>query len=307
LTEAVGDADAIKSSSLGLQNLKRTSKLLVPATTNEKGSNYDDLSEIYGRMLGQWTLEMNHVAAIVGGFNSQEKHVGQTGVRFTMVPAAHQKDAVRFLTENAFATPTWAIDKDILRRIEPIGALNRVRNAQNSILNNLLSSARFARIIEQNTLDGATAYQASDFLADVRNGVWSELNGPSITIDAYRRNLQRSYLDIANTKLNANPQAAPQGVPAGLTALFVSSGDEREFYRSELRTLNAEIAKSLPRVTDKPTRVHLEAVRDQIGRILDPTRNGSGAVPTAINQEAMDFLELYYNPTSCFPDYVIKP
>src|SRR4029079_16836746 len=132
-------------------------------------------------------------------------------------------------------------------------------------------------------------------LADVRNGVWSELNGPTITIDAYRRNLQRSYLDIANTKINANPQAAPQGVPAGLTALFVSSGDEREFYRSELRTLNAEIAKSLPRVTDKPTRVHLEAVRDQIGRILDPTRNGSGAVPTAINQEAMDFLELYYN------------
>jgi len=195
----------------------------------------------------------------------------------------------------------------VWQSLEPIGALNRVRNAQNSILNNLLSSARFARIIEQNTLDGATAYQASDFLADVRNGVWSELNGPSITIDAYRRNLQRSYLDIANTKLNANPQAAPQGVPAGLTALFVSSGDEREFYRSELRTLNAEIAKSLPRVTDKPTRVHLEAVRDQIGRILDPTRNGSGAVPTAINQEAMDFLELYYNPTSCFPDYVIKP
>jgi len=307
LTEAVGDADAIKSSSLGLQNLKRTSKLLVPATTNEKGSNYDDLSEIYGRMLGQWTLEMNHVAAIVGGFNSQEKHVGQTGVRFTMVPAAHQKDAVRFLAENAFATPTWAIDKEILRRIEPVGALNRVRNAQNSILNNLLSSSRFARIIEQNTLDGAMAYQASDFLADVRNSVWSELNGPSIAIDAYRRNLQRSYLDIANTKLNANPQAAPQGVPAGLTALFVSSGDEREFYRAELRALNAQIAKSLPRVTDRPTRVHLEAVRDQIGRILDPTRNGSGTVPTAINQEAMDFLELYYNPTSCFPDYVIKP
>src|SRR6187402_1379424 len=71
LTEAVGDADAIKSSTLGLLNLKRVAKLLVPASTSETGAPYDDLSELYGRMLGQWTLEMNHVAAIVGGFNSQ--------------------------------------------------------------------------------------------------------------------------------------------------------------------------------------------------------------------------------------------
>ena len=45
---------------------------------------------------------------------------------------------------------------------------------------------------------------------------------------------------------------------------------------------------------------------DKQSRVLE-TASGSGAVPTAINQEAMDFLELYYNPTSCFPDYVIKP
>jgi hypothetical protein len=224
-----------------------------------------------------------------------------------MVPAAHQRDAVRFLGDNAFATPMWAIDKDILRRIEPVGALNRVRNAQNSVLNNLLSSARFARLIEQNTLDGAMSYQAADFLADVRNSVWSELNAVSPTVDAYRRNLQRSYLDIANSKLNANPQAAPQGLPRGLTALFVSSGDERAFYRSELRALNAQIAKALPRVTDRATRMHLEAVRDQVGRILDPKNGAAGASDITINQQAMEFLDMYYNPTSCFPDYTIRP
>lgn len=87
-TEAVGDADAVKSSTLGLMNLKRVAKLLVPATTNEKGMPYDDLAEVYPRMLGQWTLEMNHVANIVGGFNSQQKHIGQDGVRFTIVPKA---------------------------------------------------------------------------------------------------------------------------------------------------------------------------------------------------------------------------
>src|SRR5207237_3551216 len=61
-TEAVGDQDAIKSTALGLKNLQRISKLIVGASTTEKGENYDDLDEVYGRMLGQWTLEMNHVS-----------------------------------------------------------------------------------------------------------------------------------------------------------------------------------------------------------------------------------------------------
>ena len=37
-------------------------------------------------MLGQWSTEMNHVARIVGGFNSQEKEVGQEGRIFSLVP-----------------------------------------------------------------------------------------------------------------------------------------------------------------------------------------------------------------------------
>jgi len=307
LTEAVGDADAIKSSTLGLANLKRVSKLLVPAATTDKGSNYDDLAEIYGRMLGQWTLENNHVAAIVGGFNSQEKHIGQNGVRFTIVPKAHQKDAVNYLVANALATPTWAIDKDILRRIEPIGALNRVRNAQNSVLNNLLSSARFARMVEQQAIDGEAAYQPAEFLGDVRNGVWGELNAPKVTIDAYRRNLQRAYLDIANNKLNAPPQAPPQGLPPGFGALFVTSGDERGFYRSELRAISAAAGAALSRATDRNTRVHLESVRDQIAKILNPDFSGISAATVGANRSAMELLELYMNPTSCWPDYEIKP
>ena len=41
-------------------------------------------------MLGQWAPEMNHVAAIVGGFNSQQKHIGQPGVLFTPIPRDEQ-------------------------------------------------------------------------------------------------------------------------------------------------------------------------------------------------------------------------
>ena len=70
LTEAVGDADAVKSTGYGLKNLERVANMLLTATTTEKGKPYDDLNEMYGRMWGQWRLEMGHVTAIVGGFDS---------------------------------------------------------------------------------------------------------------------------------------------------------------------------------------------------------------------------------------------
>lgn len=302
ITEAVGDADAVKSSGLGLQNLKRVAKLLVPATTGEKGMPYDDLAEVYPRMLGQWTLEMNHVANIVGGFNTQQKHIGQDGVRFTLIPKARQMEAVKFLAENSFATPTWAIDKEILRRIEPIGALNRIRNSQNSVLNNLLSSSRFARLVEQQALDGNAAYAPGDFLGDVRNAVWSELGSSKVSVDAYRRNLHRSYLEIVNNKLNGAPAALPQGLPAAFAAQFISSGDEKEYYRAELRALSASISSAIPRAADKATRVHLEAVRDQIGKIMNPDGGSAGGS----NRFALEFLEMMQDPTSCWMDYVIK-
>jgi hypothetical protein len=310
LTEAVGDADAVRSTELGIRNLKRVAKLLVPATTTQAGQPYNDLSELYGRMLGQWTLELNHVAAIVGGFNTQQKHIGQEGVRFVPIPKARQAEAVRFLNENAFATPTWAIDAEILRRIEPIGVLNRVRNAQNSVLNNLLSSARFARLTEQNAIDGNAAYQQSEFLGDVRRGIWSELDTPSVSIDAYRRNLQRAYLDLVNTKLNAPPPAAPTGPgAAAFAAMFVTSGDERPFYRHELRALSASVTAALEKTADSATRVHLEGVRDQIEKILNPQFAGgtTSGTPSAANAQAMELLYLLLNPTSCWPDYTVEP
>ncbi len=103
LTEAVGDADAIQSTGLGVKNLQRVAKMMLAATTTQKGEAYDDLSELYGRMLGQWTLEMNHVAAIVGGFESQQKNIGQQGVLYTPEPKQRQAAAVAFLSDNAFA------------------------------------------------------------------------------------------------------------------------------------------------------------------------------------------------------------
>src|SRR4030095_13837519 len=85
LTEAVGDADAVRSTTMGLKNLERVSNMLLTAT-HKPGERYDDLEEVYGRLLGQWVLEMNHVAAVVGGVSSQQKVANQDGLRFVPLP-----------------------------------------------------------------------------------------------------------------------------------------------------------------------------------------------------------------------------
>jgi Met-zincin/Domain of unknown function (DUF5117)/Domain of unknown function (DUF5118) len=341
LTEAIGDDDAIKSTAAGLKNLQRVAKMLLPATTAKPGEPYDDLAELYGRMLGQWTVEMNHVAAIVGGFYNQQKYVGQDGVVFTPVPKERQKLAVNFLSENGFATPMWAVNPEILRRIEAVGVLSSIRNAQNSILTNLLSSARFNRLVEQQALDRGVAYSPADFLADVRKSIWKELADPQVRIDAYRRNLQRAYMDLVDSKVNANTPPLPAGLPPELAGLFATSGEESPMYRADLMTLKTIITAAVVRAADRETRAHLQGASDRIAKILDPkfarpSGNGGAVirigfngldplwgipVPDALYQENQrptqlaapgletpwEGLDAAPGAIRCWPDYVIRP
>ena len=273
-TEAVGDADAVKATALGVKNLQRVTKMLMSATAWKEGETYNQLSELYGRMLSQWSTEMSHVAGIVGGFNSQEKVIGQEGRIFTLIPKEKQQEAVRYLVDSAFTTPSWMIDEEILRRIEPVGVIDRIRTAQNRVLVTLMNSARYARLAEQEALDGNRAYSPVEFLATVRKGIWRELDGPQVKIDPYRRELQRSYLHEINTKLNGTERAGgppvrqQDGEPVQLRV--TSSGDEKPMYRTELKTLSATISAALAKTTDHETKAHLEASRDEIAKILDP-------------------------------------
>ncbi|MGH9839765.1 MAG: zinc-dependent metalloprotease [Blastocatellia bacterium] len=57
-------------------------------------------------------------------------HIGQDGVLFTPIAKERQMEAVKFLSDNVFATPTWMLRPEILRRLETNGALDRVKMAQ---------------------------------------------------------------------------------------------------------------------------------------------------------------------------------
>jgi hypothetical protein len=274
-SEAVGDADAIKSTELGIRNLKRLVPMLLPATTQE----LEDVSmtkEAYGRLVGQFTTELRHVATIPGSSTGQEKYGSQAGARFTPVPRAQQKAAVAFLRDQLFTTPTWLLDPQILRRLEPDGAVARINGAQRGILSSLMADDRLARLVEYEAT-GATRepYRLDEYLGDIRGGIWGELVAGRVQVDAYRRGLQRSYLELVGAKLNAAPATTPRisssaQTGQSFTAPSRGSTDVKAMLRQELRTLDRQLASAQPRATDAATRAHLADARWQIQQLLEP-------------------------------------
>ena len=187
-TEAIGDADAVQSTALGLRNLQRTMPLLMTATLR-RGEDNAELIELYDKLVDQWSTEIEHVVSIVGGSISRERYGGQLGPRFIPVTPARQRAAVRFLSENALKTPRFLLDKEVLRRIEPDGALRRIGSAQSRILAGLLDTDRIDRLSEHEALatKSGDVYTAGELLRDVRRAVWSELGANSSS----RRSIQK--------------------------------------------------------------------------------------------------------------------
>ena len=271
-TEAVGDADAVRSTELGLRNIRRIVPMLIPAT-DAPGRDYSDLGEIYDRLLGQWTTELGHVVTLVGGVESQEKYWGQEGERFVPIPRERQEEAVRFLNAEAFETPDYFLEQEVLRRIEVDGALARVGRAQSRLLSALLSNGRLARMTEFEALASGPddVYTPAELLTDVRRGIWSELRGGPVSIDAFRRNLQRAYLDEVDRKLN--PLRGGEGPPQPSTSA-PAPGDVPALLRGELRQLDTELRNALPRASERTTRLHIEDARVRISKILEGRHAG---------------------------------
>jgi hypothetical protein len=252
----------------------------LQSTTVRPTEDFDELSGLYDGMMSQWRLEMGHVANVIGGATSQEKYGGQPGARFTPLPKARQKEAMKFLADNAFQTPSFLIDRDVRGRLGPVGEIDRVQRAQASIINNVLNDGRMTRLVEfaATAQDKTNAYSLGEMLGDLRHGVWTEIYSGAPKIDAYRRALQRSYLEAIDRKINPPAEAAGQGGgfqfgPQGPPPL---TGEIDTMLRGELRDLDRELAAASALAADRDTRLHIEGARSQIREILDPVTKTTG-------------------------------
>ncbi|OUR92697.1 zinc-dependent metalloprotease [Flavobacteriales bacterium 34_180_T64] len=266
--EDLGD-DAMLASYYGIKNLKRIVPNLIKWTT-KAGEDYNDLGEMYGQVIRQFNQYTNHVSNNIGGVYEYYKTADQSGAVYTHVNKDHQKKAMTFLQDNLFETPSWLIDKDIFGRIEYSGSIERVRRMQVRALNNVLSLGKMARLIENETLNGSSAYSLTEMMRELRQGIWSELrNGKNI--DTYRRNLQRAHIDrLAYFMTAENQRKAPTfGGYQKSTAVNTSQSDIRAIVRAELKTLDRQV-KSAASNASGMNRIHLQDAIERIDAILNP-------------------------------------
>jgi hypothetical protein len=218
---------------------------------------------------------MGHVAANVGGVYRTPRVQGQDGSFYEIVPRDRQEAAMTFFAQEAFATPEWMIDNEILSHIEHAGAVERIRQRQVGVVENLLEPDRMGRLIESRARYGEGAYGLADMMADLRAGVWSEVPAGA-PIDPYRRNLQRGYLERMEWLMTEEPEEEEEGGFFGSPqppTVDVSQSDIRPFVRGELNVLRDDIESALVRGgLETPTRYHLEDALVRIDRILDPSR-----------------------------------
>jgi hypothetical protein len=267
-TEDLGD-DAMKASMYGIKNLKRILPRLEE-WTSEKGENYEELSTMYGQLFSQFNRYMGHVTANVGGVYEYYKTSDQEGPVYTHVTKAKQKEAIQFVVDELFETPSWMLDENIFNKTQFSGAIERVRSLQARTLNNILDAGRMARIIENETLNGASkAYTLINMMRDLRKGVWSEIYAGR-SIDTYRRNLQRAHLDRLDFLLNeAKDQKGANSGYYKKSGININQSDVKSVARGELKRLQRDV-KAASNRGNTLTRYHLKDVVDRIDLILDP-------------------------------------
>jgi hypothetical protein len=273
-TEDMG-SDPVAATRYGLKNISAIAEMLISATTTE-GEDYSTLKEVYGQLIGQRYRELGHVATYVGGVVTTQRIAGQAGEIYAPIARAKQKECIEFLHKEAFRTPAELLKPDILALIEPYGAVDRVLAGQRQIINILLNNDRMNRLISTaaTSKKGETPYFLSEMLADVKQGIWSELKTISIKTDIYRRNLQRAYIDALGNKLNPPPFTQPTGLPPGFVIPPPTPlpGEARALIRSELLELDGMLARALGHAGDRETKAHMQDSRDRISQILYPEK-----------------------------------
>ena len=261
--------NAMKASDYGVKNLKVIVANLK-AWTKQPGEGYDELSNMYGQLTTQFGRYIGHVSKNIGGIYENPKTADQEGLIYERTPAATQKEAMTWLNAQVFTTPKWLLDQSILDNISE-SPLVVVSKLQNAAIARIVSTRVLGNLIAAEAADGAGAYKISDLFTDLNASIFTELKSGA-TIDVYRRNLQKAYVDRLIAIINPPAAPATQTVSFGRgsaapTSLSASQTDAVSVIKGQLRELDKAIKSSSP--SDSLSKYHLEDLSDRIEKALD--------------------------------------
>ncbi|MBP3838828.1 MAG: zinc-dependent metalloprotease [Prevotella sp.] len=208
LSEDLGD-DGVKSAKYGIANLKRIVPHIVDWTrTGEVGQSYDEAAKFYSAIISQWGLYLYHVMANIGGMYIERTTLDDNGKAFTFVEKERQKEALKFLLEEALTYPKWLFDTPLsqqtyLHRSTPLGITEQdpnfvLRNQQNYILWDLLTNERLVRMYENEWQNGKKAFTAVEMM-DMLHRHFFKKTVSGMPLNVMERSLQKSFVDALIT------------------------------------------------------------------------------------------------------------
>jgi hypothetical protein len=216
---------------------------------------------------------MGHVTKNVGGIYDSPKTYDMAGNQFEVVPKSIQKDAVAFLNTQLFNTPKWLLDQNVLSKINPENGVEAIKGMQDATLTSLLAGDRMVRLLETSTASKDN-YSVDELISDLNKGIFSELKSNS-SIDMYRRNIQKLYVDKMIGMLkpgNAEVRSVPVGVTYGFNTRRVNLAqtDLPSIARGQLNSLKNDLKMSSARMSDRMSKYHVLDLISRIGEALDP-------------------------------------
>ena len=118
--EDLGD-DPVRSSLLGIENLKRiVPQILQWTTTGEKGQTYEEASRLYYAVINQWNNYLYHVLANIGGIYIENTIVGDGVKTYTFVEKEKQQASLKFLMDEVLTYPKWLFDTEVGQYTYPL-------------------------------------------------------------------------------------------------------------------------------------------------------------------------------------------
>lgn len=263
--EDLGD-NAMKASAYGIKNLKRVLAGL-PEWTKEANEGYDNLADIYKELVGQYNRYMGHVAKNIGGIAATPKTIEEGGDVYEFTSKARQKEAMAFLQEQLFTTPTWLLDYKLVG-IVGINPSSLLAGIQANMVTRLLSPGTLNKLDLFELSKGAAAYTSVEMIGDLKKGIWSELPAHK-AIDAQRRMLQKAYVESLISIL-APPPAAAQVPGMGQPQSGSSKmADGYSLLKGHARNLMAEIKAAVALAPNQTTRYHLQDIAGRLSDALD--------------------------------------
>jgi hypothetical protein len=196
-----------------------------------------------------------------------------TGNQFQIVPKSIQKDAVAFLNTQLFTTPKWLLDQNVLSKIKPESGVEAIKGMQDATLSSLMAGDRMVRLLET-SMASKDNYSVDELITDLNKGIFSELKSKN-SIDMYRRNIQKIYIDKMIDLLkpgNATVRSVPVGVTYGFNTRTVNLAetDLPSIARGQLISLKNDLKMSSARMTDRMSKYHVLDLISRINEALNP-------------------------------------